>query len=1212
VVSPAQHSAWYPSQKLSVAVLILFWIASALALGPPTYPRAQATPPNPARQNKVEARLEPGKPVERTLAGGETQSFIIEAKAGQFMYVHLDQLGIRVDLTLFAPSGTRLATTMERQDDLFPHPPPTTPTWGPREISIISESNGAYELEVASTSRNAPIGRYIISIEPLRAPSTADKARIAAEQDFSEALDTSRLLWNATHSLESSLPLWRAAGDANEEALTRYFLAESYLQLGDTLNAQANCDRAIQLMRGLGERAGEAAVLNVESVILIRLGDNQKALENSRQALLLARTVGSLGNEEARALDNSSVAYLRLGDNQNALSYSNQALPLQLAAGDRAAAATTLARIGELYRYLGDNQKALENSRQALELMRAVGNQVGEGTVLTDIGIVFDAVGDNQKALDYFSQGLSMARSAGNRVGEAYTLNNMGHVFSGFGEFQKALDYFLQAASISRSAGDRAAEALALGNLGIVYECLGDADKSLDNFNRSLSIRRAIGDRPGEAGVLDNIGWFYSLLGETQRPLDYFNQALPLQLAAGDRAAAATTLRNIGDVYVDLKDYQKALDNLNQSLQLARQVGDRVREGQTLNAFGRVYINIGDNQKALDYYNQALNADLATGDLDDQGVELGNIGEVYTKLGDEPRAVKSYGEALLLLRGARDTLNEARALRSVMWLYNTRNKPSLAILFGKQAVNGFQKIRAGMGSLEKQTQQSFLNSNESAYRYLADVLITQGRLPEAQQVLDLLKNEEYFDFIRRDATEGASLTAPVSLTKREEEINHEYEENANRVTAIGNEWASLRAKLSRTPEEEKHLAELSERLRLANEQWANFLSGLYLELGQSKQAEASVEDLQERTSGMQRVLRQLGTGTVALYTLVSDDKYRVIVVTPSVVVAREFPIKAEELRRKVFEFRLALQNPKSNPVPKAQDLYKILVGPISQDLKGARAMTLMWSLDDVLRYVPMSALHDGHDYLVTKYRNEVFTPASELTNSSNPTAWQGLGMGVSKAYGGFRALPAVPDELNSIIRDKNVPRAKGVLPGQMMLDETFTRDTMKKALEHNYPLVHIASHFAFAPGNETDSFLLLGGTDPQGQRLTLAEIRTDPAFSFADTQLLTLSACDTAMGGAAGDGREVDGLGILAQQKGARAVLASLWAVYDSSTGLLMQEFYKRWTTQRSNMPKLEALRQAQLALLRGTTAEWAEDGTRSDYTHPYYWAPFILIGNWR
>ena len=126
------------------------------------------------------------------------------------------------------------------------------------------------------------------------------------------------------------------------------------------------------------------------------------------------------------------------------------------------------------------------------------------------------------------------------------------------------------------------------------------------------------------------------------------------------------------------------------------------------------------------------------------------------------------------------------------------------------------------------------------------------------------------------------------------------------------------------------------------------------------------------------------------------------------------------------------------------------------------------------------------------------------------------------------------------------------------------------------------------------------------------------------------------MRGATGDGREVDGLGILAQQKGAKAVVTSLWEVSDASTGLLMQEFYRLWTTT-AHMPKAEALREAQLALLHGeikpsrvaaeSNMQVAGDGTKppaergvqpkgaippASYAHPYYWAPFVLIGNWR
>ena len=345
----------------------------------------------------------------------------------------------------------------------------------------------------------------------------------------------------------------------------------------------------------------------------------------------------------------------------------------------------------------------------------------------------------------------------------------------------------------------------------------------------------------------------------------------------------------------------------------------------------------------------------------------------------------------------------------------------------------------------------------------------------------------------------------------------------------------------------------------------------------------------------------------------------------------------------MLDFRQALDDPRSNPVPLAQELYRILIGPVADDLEGAKATTLMWSLDDVLRYLPVAALHDGKDYLVAKYRNEVFTPASisHLAERPDVQNWRGLAMGVSKAYGNFPALPSVPEELSRVVRDPSTADKEGVLPGRLMLDAAFTEDSMKQALGQGYPLIHIASHFDFEPGNETNSFLLLGGKSAEGAHLTLAELREDPDLAFTDTQLLTLSACDTAMGGSAGDGREVDGLGILAQQKGAKAVVASLWEVNDASTGLMMQEFYRLWTTNHAIVesrsaapsPSRTSARPANKFLRRRRAPQrpspiprrkftWKQSRSAaytqkhataaSGYTHPYYWAPFILFGNWQ
>jgi CHAT domain-containing protein len=290
----------------------------------------------------------------------------------------------------------------------------------------------------------------------------------------------------------------------------------------------------------------------------------------------------------------------------------------------------------------------------------------------------------------------------------------------------------------------------------------------------------------------------------------------------------------------------------------------------------------------------------------------------------------------------------------------------------------------------------------------------------------------------------------------------------------------------------------------------------------------------------------------------------------------------------------------------------------------------MWSLDGVMRYLPIAALHDGKEFAVEKYRNVVYTPASKPRLKDRVSAkWKGLALGVSKAHKGFQPLPGVLKELHRIIREEK-SNDEGVLPGTVRLDDAFTNDAMIGELRKRFELVHIASHFQFRPGNETDSFLLLG----DGSHMTLGELKNQPNI-FGGVELLTLSACDTATGGGA-DGKEVEGFAVLAQRKGAKAVVASLWPVVDESTSLLMQEFYRHRETI-SGTPKAEALRQGQLALLRGTIRPGAESTSkrtservevageeketdrplfkkdpRTPYAHPYYWAAFILIGNWR
>jgi CHAT domain-containing protein len=245
--------------------------------------------------------------------------------------------------------------------------------------------------------------------------------------------------------------------------------------------------------------------------------------------------------------------------------------------------------------------------------------------------------------------------------------------------------------------------------------------------------------------------------------------------------------------------------------------------------------------------------------------------------------------------------------------------------------------------------------------------------------------------------------------------------------------------------------------------------------------------------------------------------------------------------------------------------------------------------DGPLRYVPFGALHDGSRFVIEEFSLAVYTDVSRSNLTFKPTTKRSMSaMGLTRKVEGFAPLPAVRGELEALVKDG----AKGLFPGEVYLDERFNARSLQTSLARGHPLLHIASHFVFMPGTEASSFLLLG----DGNKLSLKRMK-EQKLDFSRVDLLTLSACETALGGRDADGREIEGFGALVQLQGARGVIATLWPVNDQSTGGLMHDLYRIRETGKS---KAQALRDAQLQLMRN-----------ADYAHPYFWAPFILMGNW-
>ncbi|HEY9667741.1 MAG TPA: CHAT domain-containing protein, partial [Coleofasciculaceae cyanobacterium] len=379
---------------------------------------------------------------------------------------------------------------------------------------------------------------------------------------------------------------------------------------------------------------------------------------------------------------------------------------------------------------------------------------------------------------------------------------------------------------------------------------------------------------------------------------------------------------------------------------------------------------------------------------------------------------------------------------------------------------------------------------------------------------------------------------------------------------------------------------------------------------------------------LQDNLKNLQQKAVLLYPLILDDRIELILTTPdSPPIRRTVQVPKKQLNETIAAFRSALLDRTSDAKAPAQQLYNWLIKPLEADLKAADAQTIIYAPDAQLRYIPLAALYDGQQWLVQRYRINNITAASltDLNTKPQPQMQVLAGAFATGRYSftvgeqsfDFAGLPFAGTVVENL--------AKTVPTTTKFIDRAFTPEVTVPKMD-DYSIVHLATHAAFVVGTPDDSFILFGN----GDRITLRDIQN---WSLKNVDLVVLSACETGLGGKLGNGEEILGLGYQMQRAGARAALASLWTVDDGGTQALMNAFYDN--LKQGNTTKAEALRQAQIALITGDSTALGEDrgslaaeqrdrplgGSEANRTnlppqqpnslsHPYYWAPFILIGN--
>lgn len=1162
-----------------------------------------------AQSEREVPRLEIGRRVERTLAGGQTHSYRIAVASGQYVHLVVEQRGVDVVVTLFGPDG-RNVTEVDSPNG----------TQGPEPVFAIAETSGTYRVEVRSLEEDAPAGQYAVTLEELRQATRQDESRVTAERLFSEAellrdQKSSESLQGALQKYDEALQLFHAIRNRRREAAALDSIGSTHASLGDKGRALDYFARALPLRRAARDRTGEATTLNNIGLAYNTMGEKQKALGYFRQSLLLFRSAGDRRGM-GTTFNNLGLIYTSLGQTQKALDHYQQALPLLKSVNDRYDTAITFNNLGYVYNSLGERQKALDYYSQALSLFTAVKDQRGEGLALNGFGTVYYSLGEKQQALDYYTRARPLLEAAGDPGEVVLVLNNLALLYDSLGERQQALDYYEQARPLLRKLGDPEAEALMFNNIGLLYDGMGDKYNAERYYNQALSMSDFVKSPALKATTLNNLGHLYDSFGEWQAALKFYNDALPLFRAIGNQGGEGTTLNNIGILYGALNERTKALDFLHQAAALFHKIGDRYQEATALNNIGVNYYEAGDRQKALDYYNRALRMRREGEDRAGEAATLHNLANLERDGGDLEASLGHSEAALRIVETLRGNIVR-RELRSAYFAsvqdYYTFHVDLLMRLHKQRPSGGFDA--AALQASERARARSLLDMiNESRAG------IRQGVDP------DLLRQEQ-------------SLQQLLDAK------------------------AAARARLLNGPHtalQEMRTARELERLTTSYQQ-------VEARIRQSSKRYAGLT--QPPTLSLEAIQKELDPNTLLLEYSLGPERSYLWLVSSTEIRSFELPDRVR-VQRGVHSFYESLNTTRDiytdagqaeTPAPSSPDggqqkpedtlagLSRMLLGPVAS-LLGQKRLVIV--ADGALQYIPFAALADPttldrgvggmqplimqHEVLNLPSISTLATMRSELAGRkpapkelavlADPVFYpadERVGKDLSGGQTSRPNAPSVATDGSTGRADKAAERAAAQPSGAPFVRLKATRKEAQKVLAlvpagsslsafdfdasralavseelSQYRYILFATHGVFDAANPNLSAVVFSLVDKNGNPQD-GYLRAHDVYNLdMPAEVVMLSGCQTGLG------TQIRGEGMVGLTRGfmyagAARVVASLWNVDDEATAELVARFY-RGILKEGKRPA-EALRAAQIEIL-----------SQKQWHAPHYWAAFVLQGEWR
>jgi tetratricopeptide (TPR) repeat protein/CHAT domain-containing protein len=1066
-------------------------------------------------------------------------------------------------------------------------------------------------------------------------------------------------------ALKSHRRMWDRYGEGAD--LTA--LGVHYKNLGRYDKAVAYFKDALDLRRRISDRRGEASSLANMGNLLKHRGQAPEALKNLESALKICRELGDKRGE-ADILTSLGNVHTMGRSYALALEKLNSALELHREIHDTRGVATDLASLGRLHLLRGESDQARANLEEAAKINRRIKNPRGTVAILAEQAMLKRSEKAPSQALALLERALKLARNTGDTRAVSSLNLKMAAVLKDGGHYKEALSLLRETLDMMRKQHDRRGEFWALGELGMIQAKTEDYENALTSLHRAEELRTELGLPSSQSRELDfTLGEIYEGFKDFEQALEHYHRALALAQITGTNHVLGRIYDRIGNIYYQIEDYGKARESYEDALRLHSEAGNSDMRKKELIRLGDVFSKLGDSEAALRYQLKALNLTRETGDEKTEARILTRIGTLYQMLGRPRTALEQYRLAaekrnrLGDRRGVSENLLQIALVTSILGHFDQaveNLKEAFKIAHCSEDRRMLWKAYFIMG----RTLQGRKRLGEALESYRKAITILEAMEVNAGEESD----DDNFIFGGKTALFETTLKVLMILARKDPQ--GAYDNQALRIVEKL-KAAEFENVLSQTNVQsfadlppDLLIKEKSLRLSLRklNGRLSEELSKIHPDQGLIKKLLAERRAKEQAFVKLKaRLVKEFPAYAALRYprpvsvhqfqkeTLLPDEAVLAYMVTRS----RTYLFAIDKTRFYTYSIdypRDHLQRDVDaliRPLYRAETLeswdpsvayrmYSRLIQPVEYFLAGKKSVVIVphgpiaslpfemlisshahakkrfWSVSDrptylvekyAFSYVPTvsglsflrkRARPNKPGWTIAAFGDAVYTDkgADREVNPGAEKLLAAFGDSPEGSRGrGLKPLPRTREEISEIVKIMGGPT-------QTYLGSQATETLFKKVDLSRYSYIHLATHglilnsvgklwqqpaivFSLYGDTENDGFLQLG--EVFGLKL--------------NADLVVLSSCLSPSKGGAGNPKGLLGLTRAFFFAGADSIILSMWEVNDASTAKLFIEMYRNLKTKS----KSEALREAQITLLKSPTT-----------SHPYYWAPFVLMGKWQ